>query len=96
MWLQHSADSGNGSSIPDPSAMTSTSTVYCFDFPADMCGMLIGRKGTNIKDLKDKAGCEITVKDKMYTLDFKLICLEGNIIIPINHMSMFMLCTQHC
>ena len=50
---------------------------YSFNFPADMCGMLIGRKGANIKDLKDRSGCEITVKNKLYTQDLKLICLEG-------------------
>ena len=78
MCLQVSGDSNISPSL-QPS-LPPLKSEYNFDFPAELCGMLIGRHGANIKDLKDRSGCEITVKDKLYTADTKLICLEGRTI----------------
>ena len=94
MSFQLSADSGNGSSITDPGVQQPVNVVkgkvtYQFDFPAEMVGMLIGRNGRNIKDLKERSGCEIAVKDKMFTQEFKLICLEGRCLFGLDMQMIF-------
>ena len=71
------ADPAAGGDVQQPLNPVKGPVTYQFDFPAEMVGMLIGRSGRNIKDLKERSGCEIAVKDKLYSHDFKMICLEG-------------------
>lgn len=43
-----------------------TSVLYKFkhefELPTDLCGRLIGRHGSNVKDIRDKTGAIVTVR----------------------------------
>lgn len=82
--IDHGAHSTNGSEasndsgIVAPSQLNSKTTVlFEFNFPSELCGLLIGSKGKNIKKLMDQTATNIIVKDKMYDPSHQLITITG-------------------
>ena len=57
-----------------------TKTSYQFNFPADLCGLLIGSRGKNIRRVMEQSGSVIVVQDKLYDPSHQLITVEGKII----------------
>jgi len=53
-------------------------TAHSFDFPAELCGRLIGQRGRNVAVIKEKSGAEILVRAKQYDSSWQIITLEGN------------------
>ena len=68
--LQTSGDSGIVATHP-------CKTSYQFNFPADLCGLLIGSRGKNIRRVMDQSGTVIVVNDKVYDRAHQLIIVEG-------------------
>lgn len=87
LW-QLSVDSGQGGSNGPPTppdkrldAVTtlddSTVVVYEFDFPTDLCGMLIGRFGRNINAISRESGALISVRQKQFSHGLQSVRLQG-------------------
>ncbi|CAH1800363.1 unnamed protein product [Owenia fusiformis] len=77
-----SNDSGKGASMPDASNLPNISenepTTFEFDIPTDFCGMLIGRQGRSVKQLKFKSGANILVRSCPLTPEKQIVTLEGS------------------
>jgi len=52
-------------------------TTHSFDFPTEMCGQLIGRRGRNVAVIKEKSGAEIFIRGKQYDTIWQTVTLEG-------------------
>jgi len=52
-------------------------TTFEFDFPTPVCGMLIGKMGRHVNQIKDLSGVDISVRHKMYTKEHQLVILKG-------------------
>ena len=73
-----SAKGGPPSNMASPSGPLAAATVFAFDFPTHMCGLLIGAKGRQIKMLMQKSGASIALKHKMFDQDNQVVTIKGN------------------
>ena len=64
--------------MASPSGPLAAATVFAFDFPTHMCGLLIGAKGRQIKMLMQKSGASIALKHKMFDQDNQVVTIKGN------------------
>ncbi|XP_001199246.3 A-kinase anchor protein 1, mitochondrial [Strongylocentrotus purpuratus] len=82
-----SIDSGHGSrdsgasaspaAITQASAMKEGPVMYQFEFPSKLCGRLIGKSGKNIRELKDKTGAKVILKNVPYSTSHQICVVEG-------------------
>lgn len=82
-----SIDSGHGSrdsgasaspaSMPQQPAMKEGPVMYQFEFPTKLCGRLIGKSGKNIRELKDKTGAKVVLKNVPYSTTHQICVVEG-------------------
>ena len=61
----------------DRAAAADEIDLFEFDFPSDLCGMLIGNKGKNIKRLMESSGAKVTVRKKPYSPSLQVIAVQG-------------------
>ncbi|XP_071790548.1 A-kinase anchor protein 1, mitochondrial-like [Asterias amurensis] len=52
-------------------------TVYRFEFPADLCGRLIGKAGKNIKGIRNRSGAKVTLLDMPEDETLQICVVEG-------------------
>lgn len=81
-----SGDSGKGQSIGEVAAAgpTENSTEnsgelasYEFNFPTQLCGLLIGKHGKHINVIKEKSGARISVKRIPFREELQAVYFEG-------------------
>ena len=78
--VQVSGDSGNGGDMgPLTPPDTSTSVIYEFDFPTQLCGLLIGRYGKHINIIVKESGSEIFVNMHPYTPTLQSVSIHGQL-----------------
>lgn len=69
-----SNDSGKGSS---DNSYGSPVIVYEFWLPSHLVSYLIGKKGSNVKNIKNKSGASVVVKRNIEMNKMKLVTIEG-------------------
>ncbi len=52
-------------------------TAYRFEFPADLCGRLIGKAGKNIKGIRNRSGAKVTLLDMPEDETLQICVVEG-------------------
>ncbi|XP_063969612.1 A-kinase anchor protein 1, mitochondrial-like [Lytechinus pictus] len=82
-----SIDSGHGSrdsgasaspaAISQAPGMKEGPVMYQFEFPSKLCGRLIGKSGKNIRELKDKTGAKVILKNVPYSTTHQICVVEG-------------------
>ncbi|XP_072163334.1 uncharacterized protein [Diadema setosum] len=82
-----SIDSGHGSrdsgasaspaAVPQVPAMKEAPVVYQFEFPTKLCGRLIGKAGKNIRELKEKTGARVVLKNVPYSTTHQICVVDG-------------------
>ncbi len=50
---------------------------YEFEVPQTIVGLIIGKKGVTIKQLTDRSGAHIVIRQHHWKDDFKICTLEG-------------------
>lgn len=71
----HSGDSGKGSSPPN--SIGAPSLSYDFLIPQTLIGILIGRKGQFVNNIKTKTGANVTVKKNPHSKKSKICTIDG-------------------
>ena len=51
--------------------------MYEFDWPSDLCGMLIGRNGRTVNSIRENSGAEICIRNKPYSKEYQICAIEG-------------------
>jgi A-kinase anchor protein 1 len=71
----HSGDSGKGSSPPN--SVGAPSITYDFLIPVNLIGIIIGRKGQFVNNIKAKTGANVIVKKNTHSKKSKICTIEG-------------------
>ena len=51
--------------------------IYEFEIPQHIVGLIIGKKGVVIKDLTNKSGTWILIRDHSFKDNYKICTIEG-------------------
>ncbi|XP_072014555.1 A-kinase anchor protein 1, mitochondrial-like [Amphiura filiformis] len=70
--------SGDSTSSNPPLSLSDEPTKYQLEFPSKFCGKLIGKKGRNIKKLKEKTKASVLLKEHPYLEKTHLVIIEGS------------------
>lgn len=73
-----SCDFTNVPQCEDSLQNPSSNKLYEFYFPLDLCGLLIGRQGKTISQIKERSGACITLQPSPYTPNHKICSIGGS------------------
>jgi len=59
------------------SGLTSRQVAYDVKIPKDLVGIVIGRQGSNIREIQAKTETRIYFKDELETAEFRVACIRG-------------------